>query len=973
MEELYTIPLSVGIDQKTDKKTLGANLSVLENAYYRKNDRLSKIPGYEQLGALDSEGQAIQGKALEVFEDELLMVSKDSLYTYSKEKNFWKKRSSFYPIEITSSKKYDAGSFSARVQTATVDSIRLTALIANSEKLYLKIEDDNTGALLYDSLFLSTDVSSVKILELSGIFYVFFLRDTADTISYITVNSSTLAVSSAVVLLSNVVGNGFDGLVVSGKIFLVYSLSSGSTFFTWYNSSLVKETGALAEKSVAFNGYSYAVEQNDSGDIMVAYLNLTTTNARAIVFDSTFAIKKADQVIYADLPNSLFNKLIIAKRATGFDIYIERLLGLINNFQIEKIQFDIATLTYSSESYVAFLSRIVSRAFYFENNYFFIIQNISDVQSTFFVIDHDSNVLARLHPDNAALSQATHNVPTSVQKLGNSFFVPLIYRTGFTLSSGDQLNTSLTRIDFDKGDFFRGVEAAGNLHVPGGYLAMYDGVQMVEHGFFLAPEIKSITPPSVSGTQYSFSYIAVYEWKDAKGNIHRSAPSIPFVITHNARGTGTVAVKVTRLFMSRKLDVKICLFGTTQDGSVHYLISRLDQLTDFTGSEPELLPFSVTIDDGDLRKNQIVYTQGGVLPNFCPPACRYLNVFNNRIFLAGLDDPYTALYSKELERGGPIEFTEDFSFTIDRDGGPITAQAVIDDKLITFKRNKIYVNYGYGPDSLGGGTYYQSPQLVPSDTGCIDQRSIGNLKEGVLYKSEKGFYLLASSLDQSPIGLAVEDFNVLTTTSVTANKEQNQVIVTHSDGLSLIYDNQRGQWSTFTPFQGIDSIRWQGKTVVLEDGKIHLEDNSIFQTFYGTNTITLETGWISLASINGFQRIKRASLVADYLGAHIVTLKVGYDHSDEWDEYVFDSSDELDPTAYSPSKLASINPKGGEGLPYTFEAHLEQQKCTAIRFRIEESIPSPLVGTGEGLSMTALSLLVGIKKGVSKKKTRIGD
>lgn len=141
-----------------------------------------------------------------------------------------------------------------------------------------------------------------------------------------------------------------------------------------------------------------------------------------------------------------------------------------------------------------------------------------------------------------------------VSDLGNAFqfMIPLLQADLLlTAQSGpgvDPVTTTTyaqTGVSAGMFDFFGNdqawarAELGNNLHTSGGFVSMYDGNAPVEHGFHLFPENVQVATPTSTGTGIAtatggfgdYWYVATYEWTDAKGQIHRSAPSLPVMST----------------------------------------------------------------------------------------------------------------------------------------------------------------------------------------------------------------------------------------------------------------------------------------------------------------------------------------------------------------------------------------------------------------------------------------------------------
>jgi len=60
--------------------------------------------------------------------------------------------------------------------------------------------------------------------------------------------------------------------------------------------------------------------------------------------------------------------------------------------------------------------------------------------------------------------------------------------------------------------------------------------------------------PDGSTNKNAYAYQATYEWTDASGNIHRSAPSVPIFVTTTSNGNaGSVTLYIPTLRLTAKL------------------------------------------------------------------------------------------------------------------------------------------------------------------------------------------------------------------------------------------------------------------------------------------------------------------------------------------------------------------------------------------------------------------------------------
>ena len=87
----------------------------------------------------------------------------------------------------------------------------------------------------------------------------------------------------------------------------------------------------------------------------------------------------------------------------------------------------------------------------------------------------------------------------------------------------------------------------------------------------------------------------------------------------------------------------------------------------------DTVTFSDTLADSSIISHEPIYTTGGVLENIVAPQASLCEVYNNRIFLAGLDDPNKIVFSKIRNEGAPVEFNDTLYRILNPYGGNITA------------------------------------------------------------------------------------------------------------------------------------------------------------------------------------------------------------------------------------------------------------------------------------------------------------
>lgn len=476
----------------------------------------------------------------------------------------------------------------------------------------------------------------------------------------------------------------------------------------------------------------------------------------------------------------------------------------------------------------------------------------------------------------------------------------------------------------------------------------------------------------------AYYYIATYEWTDNQGLAYRSAPSIP--ITYTSAGSaakGSVAITVPTLRLTAKIanKVKIVIYRWSSFTEVYNQVTTIAApvLNDTT---IDTVTFVDVYPDTSIEGNNILYTTGGVVPDYNSPATSVMTLFDTRLWSIIAEDPNTLGVSKQVIEATPVEMSAMFTIyvapNIGTTGstGPMRALAPMDDKLIIFKKNAIYYINGVGPNNLGTTSVgcslgnYSQPIFITSVVGCDNQNSIVLTDKGLMFQSDKGIWLLDRQLQTSYIGAPVEDFNSSVVTSSNVIPETNYVVFTLDSGQSLMYDYYYGQWGTFVGFSSVSSCIYNGLHTILDKyGRILQETPG--QYLDGSNPVLMafNTAWINLAGVQGFERFYWFYLLGRYLSPHFIECGIAYNYNDSLVQ-----SSQIDPINFA-SSVSS--PYGDQSAPYGSPIDLEQwlvhaqyQKCQSFQIQIRE-VFNPAFGTvaGPGFTLSGLNLVALMKRG----------
>lgn len=478
----------------------------------------------------------------------------------------------------------------------------------------------------------------------------------------------------------------------------------------------------------------------------------------------------------------------------------------------------------------------------------------------------------------------------------------------------------------------------------------------------------AVTAPSIGGVGLtgslsagSYQYCHVYKWTDRNGQIYRSAPSVPISVTAASGNAGYVNAWAPPITNKVIADCRVEIYRTQVNQTTFHLLTTVNMPS--SGVRVAVIDQQ---SDTQLASSLLLYTNGGILEN-SPNigSCTTVAFFKERLLAGGLDaDPFGYLYSKSNIIGEPVNFAQELTSRIDADQNPLTAIAVMDDKIFTFKSPLIYVQSGDGANDLGEGSTLSQPFLIASDTGTDDPNSIVLYPNGLMFKGEKGIYGLNRSLGVEYTGIQVEDYNAFDVSGAVLKQADTEIIFTLSDAsVALVYNYYYKRWDTFTNHQADSATLWDGTFVLVKNSGVVYLESEVFYDYNGTSNVSysmmLETPWLKLKGIQDFQRIYSLEFLGDYRSPHSLQITVSYDYDTDpaqANTYTFNATEIMENPGTFPG-----------GSVYQFLLHLSRQKCEAIKIRITEVAVG---GTEESLVLNDMSAVVGLKKGLNKLPAR---
>lgn len=444
----------------------------------------------------------------------------------------------------------------------------------------------------------------------------------------------------------------------------------------------------------------------------------------------------------------------------------------------------------------------------------------------------------------------------------------------------------------------------------------YDGVQSTEIQFLTFPEGMTFTPATSGGSMAdgTYQYILIYEWTDAFGNTHQSTtsiaasatvsggggagkvtitniPTIPFPVTfrQNYGGTptaipagyGPIILSVFRTAPTVSVGIYYFVASQTANASGLVVLNQTDGNSDAT-----------------ISTRRQLYITGGALDKEPPLPCSALISHQNGLWGVSSEDPQLLFYSGDYFPGVAPWFSTGFQVRCDT-GGAITALASLDDKVILFKSDRIFYVSGSRPNATGTGSSLTPPQLISTDVGCSEPRSIVRTGDGIYFLTSKGIYLLDRGLNVVYVGAPVEGYVQHYANCVAAtllpDRQEIRWEFTGPDGAQswsqvarkIVYNYSTKRWTTHLNYSSLVPVTATGgvgvRYVWFTSTGVGYQEAAAAGTDPSSTFIplVLESGWLAPTGPQGLTRAQYIILLANRVSAHGTTIELArnYDNT----------------------------------------------------------------------------------------------
>jgi hypothetical protein len=977
-KQLFNIPVSGGVDTKTDPFQVAApNAALLENARFQKTGKLSKRFGLVALTTSSNDGgfSTSEPSSIACDNDYLATLTKSGVYAYSEGDEEWYKQSSFGLSSKIQTQYVSKSQFNQRWPDfdMTLDGTHMVYVCAQNSpvatfnsSILVILQDVSTGLRKSASINLGSPGilrgARCIVEKSSGTLYVHVFYFDGSEVKRTIYDENLSPISSGVTIVaSSGTGAQFDLCKDSSKIYFAHLLTT--------TLELVSYNFAGTQQDAATDTVTNAIRTQSSIGRGLSICQTTSNIHVAWISSTDGVIKGFTKSLVDDITEATYaaqlQKISICANGSTIVLVSD---SEASNSVVCTLNHTTATFTttYTIATPLEY-ERVVftSQPFAINSKNFVICRTNETENKNFYLLNLSDEYIAQTFSPGLATSQSVDGTVADAT-VSKSVVYSGVARTNLNriaiFGGTDNFDTisamSLNEHDFNQLTSDGSKSKVGEtLYHSSGHLIELDKLNVVENSFLQKPRISSVSEnggtPNPNVASKTFSYIAVYEFYNSNGERTLSAPSPLSTITTTA-GAASVSVGVRSpvLSLRNRLSstnfnsvVAVVLYRTANGGATFFRNQAF--ITSF--NDGAITTLTDTASDASIQDGEQLYTTGDVLENNPPPPAKFMVSGGNRLFLSGIEERDEIAYSKKQLFGETVAFSDFFRIRVASgtyaDRTPISALGYMDSKLIIFREQSIYFVQGDGPNELGVGLF-TDPEIIQSDVGCVDARSVLSMPNGLMFKSRKGIYLLDRGLAVSYIGAQVEDYNDENIVASVLSDKFNECRFYTDQGNCLVYNYLFQAWSVFTDQTSIDADNWQSSPVSIIGNTVFKETENTYLDNGATGFYPMKyvSPWLKLDQIQGFIRVYRLWILGTNKSTHTLKCKIYTDY----DETVSDDYD--------------LNLDVTDQPQYQFNIHIPKQKCEAIRFEIFDDNHAAL-SNGEAYDLSNIQLEIGFKAG----------
>ncbi len=506
--------------------------------------------------------------------------------------------------------------------------------------------------------------------------------------------------------------------------------------------------------------------------------------------------------------------------------------------------------------------------------------------------------------------------------------------------------------------------------IAGAQVWEYDGVNLTEAGFHLAPEFDfydlgavPLAPPFDVPEYWRIDLFDL----SASGESTRSA-SIPFKATLTLLG----GADNTWVWPPPTWRDTSFFAGFETTGGTLYMTTERDPLEHGVSNRNTFASFgsAVTISCTN-RVNSVLSAQeihpastiGYLQPN-SPPGCQVIRAGNNRLWFAGGAVPKGSVTASMLYQPGYLPGWNDANTqVISTPHDSITDMAFLQDSAFIFTKENVFLVNSPGPDNFGQGPQWPQPQQLTVGGTPYANTAVATSK-GIFYLSNSGVQLINYAGGVSDVGDADPEMFANTIVAAVNFASKDQARWYSSDGDAVVLDYREGRFSTWTGLECATAfVAGERAYVVRTDGYLWREaygadeywtDGYASSYFigFGETMITIpraagtpiemviRTAWNPMGTDKvGYGRCRRIAWTGEFRGDHSVRMRVFYNESAvHEDEYTLNWATQGALATSWGSEFWGFGAWGGtsEDKVWRWAWRPSRNKCSVIMFELSD-------------------------------------
>jgi hypothetical protein len=959
-----------GVETKEDRKgVLPTKLLALENAVFSKVLSTVKRFGYDDLGVdvMGSDEPLPEILALGRRGDELLAFSADQVFSWIGDTERWIAAGDVRSVMTRLETVAKTGTNQVLADVCINDGVALYAWEDSAGGSWYALLDDETGRTLVAPTQISALATRPRCVALGAYLFVLYAMVTAGELRLLRFShDEPTAAPHATILVTDLSATSphVDLATHGDNAVFAYVRDTGSVRVGYLHASgVIGGTGLGLAIPITISTTctsALSIASGGADRILVAWPEpVGAGNLRFLELDDDLVVVNAEAAAATTGANPTQVTCAYDGQDEGGDpsawVFYELTAAAAQNRTVTGTRVAGGAVV---ETWTQRGCGLVSKAFTHDTDCYVHLGRDSTLYRTYYTMRARGQlVVTRLLSGigNGHLTKA-HLPTVSYDSATAEWFWPAIYVTDVDSGGGEVFGESgITKVElaFASAEAFRSVELGATTYIAGGLLQAYDGRRVVEAEFHYGiDDIAAPTQGAATSTGLAagtYNYVFVLENTLANGEIQRGPVSAPVTVTvAGADRRVTFAIPTYRL--TAMPSARIAVFRTIDGDEATY--SRVTSYNPTTaGTANGFVANSTTTDtvtffdemtDAVLEAQEPLYINGDIPPNDPLGGARFVAAGKGRAFVVDASAPCTVFYTQQRADGYALESTPRLRFEVDPLGGDITGIDVMDESIVVLKETAVFHVTGPGPlanPAAGGG--WSEPELIPSDVGCVTPDSVCLTPIGLTFKSQKGIELLGRdrAIAMPRLGASVEGYLAQDVTAATLVEDKTEIRYLTSSGSTLLYDYERGQWSTFKNHEGRDAILVGGTYHYLRNnGRVWRQSSSFADGGTAQIKKAVETAWINLVGhLQGQWRVWYVTIIGEHKSPHGLLAYTGFDYQDGWtgDPIRIDPTEGRTEGLYGSGVYGAGVYGGAADTRYQFAIHVGQE-CQAIRFRFED-------------------------------------